>query len=127
MYTPDAVMNDGSSRPVLKNNKTTATVYDCEIMQYTGLKDKTDVPIFEGDIIVIEPDESKEYANEPYHPIEYGDVCTVEWSNTNLAYYLMPVDEDKEERQMDYYGSWSGWNWIKVIGNLWESPGLLNA
>ena len=96
------------------------------LMQYTGLKDKNGIEIYEKDIIILEPDEAKEYFNEPTN-LSYGDVCIVEWSNTNLAYYLMPVNEDIEEQQMDYYGAWSGWNWIKVIGNCYENPELLKG
>lgn len=99
-------------------------VDDLIIMQYTGLHDKNGVAVYEDDIIILEPDDSKEYGNEP-HSLSYGDICTVEWSNTNLAYYLMPVDENKEEQQMDYFGAWTGWNWIKVIGNQHQHPDLI--
>ena len=96
-----------------------------ELMQYTGLKDKNGKEIYEGDIIILESDELKEFLNEPMR-LKYGDICKVEWSKTNLAYYLMPINEDVEEQQMDYFGAWSGWNWIKVIGNIYESPELLD-
>lgn len=97
---------------------------DVVLMQYTGLHDKNGIAVYEDDIIILEPDDSKEYGNEP-HSLDYGDICTVEWSNTNLAYYLMPVDENKEEQQMDYFGAWSGWSWIKVIGNIHQHPDLI--
>jgi len=96
---------------------------DTELMQYTGLKDKKGKEIYEGDIVTLEEDDSKEYLNEPMY-LNYGDVCSIQWSETNLAYYLMPLDESVEEQQMDYFGSWSGWNWIKVIGNIYENPEL---
>ena len=96
------------------------------MMDSTGLKDANGIEIYEKDIIILEPDEAKEYFNEPTN-LSYGDVCIVEWSNTNLAYYLMPVNEDIEEQQMDYYGAWSGWNWIKIIGNCYENPELLKG
>ena len=99
---------------------------DIPIMQYTGLKDKNGIEIYEKDIIILEPDDSKEFGNEPTS-LSYGDVCVVEWSNTNLAYYLMPINEDIEEQQMDYYGAWHGWNWIKIIGNSYENPELLKG
>ena len=66
-------------------------------------------------------------ANEPWSMLDYGTVCTVACSETKLAYYLFPVDVEIEERQMDYYGAWTGWNWIKVIGNIHENKELLEA
>lgn len=94
------------------------------IMQYTGLKDKNGKEIYEGDIVKIVEDKNIKVANQP-HQFMFGDIAKVEWSNVNLAYYLVNENHEEIECQMDYYGAWSGWNWLEVIGNIYENMELL--
>ena len=68
------------------------------IMQYTGLKDKNGVEIYEGDIV----QQGWGWCEEPTK-VEFNDI--IFWS------YECCVDEDK----------------IKVIGNIYENPELLEA
>lgn len=96
-----------------------------EPQQYTGLKDKNGKDIYEGDIVKIVEDENKKVWNEP-HQFKYGDIARVEWSDTNLSYYLVNEELEDIEIPMDYYGAWTDWNWLEVIGNKYENPELIN-
>ena len=73
---------------------------DCELMQYTGLKDKNGKDIYEGDILKYDPD-----GNDPL----IGEVA---FKNGKFIQIINECD----------YPIYKG----KVIGNIYENPELLN-
>ncbi len=91
---------------------------DCELLQFTGLKDKNDKEIYEGDIV-------RAVAREEEYPeatvtsdVIYGD-CG-QWQ----------VRSRESGEPYDYYShglplNWGGWESIEVIGNVFENPELL--
>lgn len=72
---------------------------------YTGLKDKNDVEIYEGDICII-------YKKLPI--IKF----IVKWENETAGYTLENISDKNDTEFIDDYA-------LKIIGNIHENPELL--
>ena len=78
------------------------------VMQFTGLKDKNGVEIFEGDIV--------SYSTEYYGVLKTGKVQTVKW--------IEDMEHDGFGQPMATGFLLYGFDWV-VIGNLFKNPELL--
>lgn len=91
-----------------------------ELMQYTGLKDKNGVEIYEGDILAGEDGEWQD--NDETWVRYIAGIVT--WWDDNARWFLSDDlegymgDDDKADEPMD-------WNKYEVIGNIYENPELL--
>ncbi|KAF1295164.1 hypothetical protein BAU15_05275 [Enterococcus sp. JM4C] len=112
------------------------------LMQYTGLKDKNGVEIYEGDIV--EASWGSDYP-EGYHPISIyrGSVKFGEYEQDGsggeyrgspcIGFYgefVQGADSDREFTNLDSWAyerfqSLLKFDEIKVIGNIYENPELL--
>ena len=98
------------------------------IGQYTGLTDKNDKRIFEGDILRY----SYEYPDSPFlkakgktNDIVYctGDVFWIEWRGT----WAVSARPGKHSVNQDVYVYSRNPNRVEVIGNIHDNPELLEG
>ncbi len=90
----------------------------CNLMQYTGLRDKNGVEIYEGDILqYVSPEPQEEDVPDRYVVEWVGFGWEATWQHAHKPSYvsdgrmsLQGCDEDME-----------------VIGNIYENPELLNG
>jgi len=101
--------------------------YECELLQFTGLKDKNGKQIYVGDIIKISCwEERKHYKDAKKKDCEGVFVVNVEnrsWGDTfnfeNISGYPCSTHLDLGKDK-----NWNSVN-IKVIGNIYENKRLL--
>ena len=82
---------------------------DLELMQSTGLKDKNDKEIFEGDIL--------DYK---------GRKALVRWHGSYASFIYRFVDE-LQKRNTEWKPLYLAYMKCEIIGNIYENPELLEA
>lgn len=91
-----------------------------ELMQYTGLKDKNDVEIYEGDILRSTENENV-YLVEEFVPIQRTD------NLTRLGVYI-EGEYHKVPEELLLGDDWKSWpEMYEVIGNIYEHKHLLEG
>ena len=85
-----------------------------EIMQYTGLKDKNGVDIYESDIVVAITDQQFAFVGRKV-------VGEVRWDEEDTGYFLL-TNTDKYPHLKFYHC-----HEFKVISNIYENPELLES
>ena len=88
---------------------------DLKVMQFTGLMDKNETKIYEGDIIKVYNDR---YDEDDKHFLE-ETITTVKWGDRGYLEIQLPKTK-----------GWVPLHWYQkrkheVIGNIWENPELL--
>ncbi len=103
------IYNDGSWSGSIIEERGEIDGYDgreCELMQYTGLKDRKSKEIYEGDIVRLV------YALDMGQWTKYGDIVIyVRWSDSQCGRYPVVCFKYIESTE--------------VIGNIYENPELL--
>ena len=89
----------------LTDNREEIDPHDCELMQYTGLKDKNRVEIYEGDIV---------------KRVD-GGLRWVRWSQKGFELYDLHISNRYWNSDADQ------WKQSEVIANIYENPELLEA
>lgn len=89
---------------------------DWVLMQYTGLKDKNGVEIYEGDIVRIDG----HWLGRSYLESQYGVVGDVFYEET-WAQFNLAIGGDRDNVPTEFGQYWV----MEVIGNIYENGDLL--
>lgn len=95
---------------------------ECKVSLFTGLKDKNDKEIYDGDILKI----SDDYSNELLAIVEFNNINYPEIHGWNLVKCTSKKFDYPKHRAIDYYYGVGPEPYHEVIGNIYENPDLIS-
>ena len=101
------------------DNRTQVDPTDCEIMQFTGLKDKNGKEIYEGDIVKIYKYKSDYWDETELIETEHPQQIKMGFNNQYFPRWTLC---DLYLKDLQFVGSYDK---LEVIGNIYENPELL--
>lgn len=127
----------------VSTSKGSGPIEDYKIMQYTGLKDKNGVEIYENDVVRVSLSELEKRFGENLRGKISGSTGVVEFIQAGMQWWVS-LEED-ERFSIDHKSEWysgysflilSGEEWrseeqeitpdfLEVIGNIYENPELI--
>lgn len=115
VYGIDLTTQDGTAHPINGNWDNIMSLDErVELMQYTGLKDKNNVEIYEGDIFGIDNiDGGIEATGKVVFDQDFAQF-TIQYTNGGWAELWQHLQENKNQAR-------------EVIGNIYENPDLLKG
>lgn len=98
-------------------------IFSADLMQYTGVKDKNGVEIYEGDIIHWDPVHPIESYTPTYAKTKPLNDYIIQWNDARCEFWAVPRELGHAYANINQ--SDLSMNW-KVIGNIYENPELVS-
>lgn len=91
---------------------------DCILMQFTGLKDKNGLEIYEGDIVMWNDGDYKSESNPRIAEVRF---------DPEISFFAFNVDKEHGGHKFGYsnFAYADTENHLEIIGNIYENPELL--